>query len=37
MTQKNRRQIRMDVFYSDDPEDLGNIADYDEFVGAPGW
>jgi len=22
----------MDVFYSDDPDDLGNIDDYDEFI-----
>jgi DNA modification methylase len=32
-TQKRRRQTpEMDVFYSDDPDDLGNIDDYDEFV-----
>jgi DNA modification methylase len=32
-TQKKRRQsVEMDVFYSDDPHDLGNIADYDEFI-----
>jgi DNA modification methylase len=32
-TQKARRQsAEMDVFYSDDPDDLGNIDDYDEFV-----
>jgi DNA modification methylase len=33
-TQRNRRQAPdLDVFYSDDPEDLGNIADYETFVG----
>lgn len=32
-TQKNRRATpELDVFYSDDPNDLGNIADYDQFV-----
>lgn len=32
-TQKNRRdQVELDVFYSDDPHDLGNIHDYDEFI-----
>jgi DNA modification methylase len=32
-TQKKRRQSQeMDVFYSDHPDDLGNIQDYDEFV-----
>jgi DNA modification methylase len=32
-TQKKRRQsAELDVFYSDDPEDLGNISDYDEFL-----
>jgi DNA modification methylase len=32
-TQKRRRQsAEMDVFYSDDPNDLGNVADYDEFI-----
>ena len=32
-TQKKRRQSpEMDVFYSDDVHDLGNIGDYDEFV-----
>lgn len=32
-TQRSRRQSpELDVFYSDDPEDLGNIADYDLFV-----
>jgi DNA modification methylase len=33
-TQKKRRQApEMDVFYSDHPDDLGNIEDYDDFVG----
>jgi hypothetical protein len=32
-TQKNRRETpELDVFYSDNPDDLGNVADYDEFV-----
>ena len=32
-TQKRRRLTPgLDVFYSDDPRDLGNVADYDEFV-----
>jgi DNA modification methylase len=32
-TQKKRRSdTNLDVFYSDDPNDLGNIHDYDEFV-----
>ena len=32
-TQKKRRGgPGLDVFYSDDPHDLGNVADYDEFV-----
>jgi DNA modification methylase len=32
-TQRKRRtSSELDVFYSDDPEDLGNIADYDQFV-----
>ncbi len=32
-TQKSRRDsAEMDVFYSDDPNDLGNIHDYDEFI-----
>ena len=32
-TQKSRRETpELDVFYSDDPDDLGNIADYDEFL-----
>jgi DNA modification methylase len=32
-TQRSRRQSpALDVFYSDDPHDLGNITDYDEFL-----
>jgi len=32
-TQKNRRaSTELDVFYSDDPADLGNLSDYDEFL-----
>ena len=32
-TQRNRRQSALlDVFYSDDPEDLGNISDYNQFL-----
>ena len=32
-TQKKRRaSIELDVHYSDDPNDMGNISDYDEFV-----
>jgi DNA modification methylase len=32
-TQKSRRaSTDLDVFYSDDPNDLGNIHDYDEFI-----
>ncbi len=32
-TQKKRRGTAgLDVFYSDDPRDLGNVADYEEFV-----
>ena len=32
-TQKKRRKTpELDTFYSDDPEDLGNIHDYDEFL-----
>lgn len=32
-TQKKRRKSQaLDVFYSDDPADLGNVADYDEFL-----
>ena len=32
-TQKNRRESpELDVYYSDDPRDLGNLANYDEFL-----
>jgi DNA modification methylase len=32
-TQRKRRLApELDVFYSDDPEDLGNITDYEQFV-----
>lgn len=32
-TQKKRRRTPgLDVFYSDDPNDLGNVTDYDEFI-----
>jgi len=32
-TQKTRRSDQaLDVFYSDDPNDLGNLADYDQFL-----
>lgn len=31
-TQKQRRAAGLDVFYSDDPDDVGNIADYDQFL-----
>ncbi len=32
-TQKNRRESTgLDVFYSDDPQDLGNVSDYAEFL-----
>jgi DNA modification methylase len=32
-TQRNRRNsIDLDLFYSNDPNDLGNIEDYDEFL-----
>jgi DNA modification methylase len=29
---KRRRESGLDVFYSDDPKDLGNISDYDLFL-----
>ncbi len=33
-TQKKRRtSANMDVFYSDDPKDVGNIHDYEKFLG----
>jgi DNA modification methylase len=32
-TQKRRRTaVEMDVFYSDDPDDLGNLHDYEDFL-----
>ncbi len=31
-TQKERAKAGLDVHYSDDPNDVGNIDDYDEFV-----
>jgi hypothetical protein len=31
-TQKKRRENGLDVFYSDDPRDLGNMADYEQFL-----
>ena len=32
-TQKKRREVEaLDVFYSDDPDDLGNIPDYEAFL-----
>ena len=32
-TQRTRRSnVELDVFYSDDPSDLGNVQDYDEFI-----
>jgi len=31
-TQRNRKESGLDVFYSDDPRDLGNISDYDSFI-----
>ena len=33
-TQKKRKAAGLDVFYSDDPRDLGNVGDYDQFVEA---
>jgi DNA modification methylase len=30
--QKRRSSTELDVTYSDDPHDLGNVADYDEFI-----
>ena len=33
LTQKKRREApELDVFYSDDPHDLGNLHDYEEFL-----
>jgi DNA modification methylase len=32
-TQKQRRSaVELDVFYSDDPNDVGNLSDYEEFL-----
>lgn len=31
-TQKKRRAASLDVHYSDDPNDLGNVNDYEEFL-----
>jgi hypothetical protein len=31
-TQRRRRTAGLDVFYSDDPRDLGNVADYEAFL-----
>jgi len=31
-TQRRRARQSLDVFYSDDPADLGNVSDYDEFL-----
>ncbi len=37
-TQKKRRSsTNLDVIYSDDPNDLGNIPDYDKFVEKLAW
>lgn len=33
-TQKRRRRTGLDLAYSDEPADLGNISDYDRFLGA---
>ena len=33
-TQRKRAENGLDVYYSDDPKDLGNIEDYGEFVDA---
>ena len=34
-TQKNRRETaNLDVYYSDDPADLGNLDDYDQFLAS---
>ena len=33
-TQKKRHTAGLDVFYSDDPRDLGNVGDYDQFLDA---
>ena len=31
-TQKKRKAAGLDVFYSDDPRDLGNLSDYEQFL-----
>jgi len=31
-TQKERKRKKLDVYYSDDPRDLGNIHDYEKFL-----
>jgi len=31
-TQKKRKTAGLDVFYSDDPRDLGNLSDYEQFL-----
>ena len=31
-TQKKRKEEALDVFYSDNPDDLGNIPDYEDFL-----
>jgi DNA modification methylase len=31
-TQKEREEMGLDVYYSDDPRDLGNIHDYEKFL-----
>jgi DNA modification methylase len=31
-TQLKRKEKKLDVYYSDDPRDLGNISDYNEFL-----
>jgi DNA modification methylase len=31
-TQRKRRELGLDVYYSDDPRDLGNIPDYEQFL-----
>lgn len=33
-TQKKRKEAGLDVCYSEDPRDLGNISDYEEFVNS---
>ena len=31
-TQRKRRENGLDIYYSDDPADLGNISDYEQFL-----